>query len=91
MHGKAAKISPIDPVAAVEILFDERIKAGEDRNNLLSEYYKNNASPIKSAEGGYITDVISPIDTREKLNAALEMLSSKRETNLPKKHSNMPL
>lgn len=88
---EGAKISPIDPVAAVEILFDERIKAGEDRNNLLSEYYKNNASPIKSAEGGYITDVISPIDTREKLNAALEMLSSKRETNLPKKHSNMPL
>jgi acetyl-CoA carboxylase carboxyltransferase component len=35
--------------------------------------------------------VIEPAESRMMLVAALEVLSSKRDTRLPKKHANLPL
>jgi propionyl-CoA carboxylase beta chain len=40
---------------------------------------------------GYIDEVIDPADTRPKLIQALRMLKTKRDTNPPKKHANIPL
>jgi propionyl-CoA carboxylase beta chain len=39
----------------------------------------------------WIDDMILPRDTRPKLIAALHRLDSKRDTNPPKKHGNIPL
>lgn len=86
-----AVISALDPEAAVAILMNDRLAAGEDREELVKEYCSENASALAAAQCGQIDDVFEPACTREKLSAALAVLSGKRVTKLPKKHSNMPL
>ena len=49
------------------------------------------ATPYAAAERGYIDEVIEPRDTRARLCAALELTRTKRDTNPPKKHGNLPL
>jgi propionyl-CoA carboxylase beta chain len=49
------------------------------------------ANPYVAAERGYIDEVIEPQETRPKLIKALRSLRTKRETNPPKKHGNIPL
>ncbi|MEK7281829.1 MAG: carboxyl transferase domain-containing protein, partial [Chloroflexota bacterium] len=44
-----------------------------------------------AASRGYLDDVIDPRDTRPMIIRALEMLQTKRDTNPPKKHGNIPL
>ena len=44
-----------------------------------------------AAEHGYIDEVIEPRDTRARLCEVLELLRSKRDSNPPKKHGNLPL
>ena len=46
---------------------------------------------VAAAAAGMVDDVIDPAETRKYVIAALEMLSSKRESNPPKKHGNLPL
>lgn len=41
--------------------------------------------------GGYVTDVVAPGETKARVMALLDMLSGKRVSRLPKKHSNLPL
>ena len=55
------------------------------------EYKDNFANPYKAAELGFIDDIIEPTSTRFRLIRALEMLSTKRDSNPPKKHGNIPL
>lgn len=84
-------ISPLPTAAAVSVLFDERIAAGEDRAALEAEYDATIASAAAAAEAGVVDDVILPQDLRARLIAAMEMLSGKRVSTVAKKHSNMPL
>lgn len=84
-------ISPLPTAAAVSVLFDERIAAGEDRAALEAEYDATIASAAAAAEAGVVDDVIVPQDLRARLIAAMEMLSGKRVSTVAKKHSNMPL
>jgi len=44
-----------------------------------------------AAERGYVDEVIEPRDTRRRLIQALDVLHTKRDTNPPKKHGNIPL
>lgn len=85
-----AVISALEPQAAVAILYQERLSKGESRDALLKEYCETGASVLHAAAKGYVDDVFAPADTRARLIAALEMLSGKRETTLPKKHANFP-
>ena len=62
-----------------------------ERRRLIEEYRTKFANPYKSAELGYIDDVIDPADTRPRLVQALRMLKTKRDINPPKKHGNIPL
>ena len=57
----------------------------------MAEFRERFANPYIAAERGYIDDVIQPRDTRPRLIAALRMLETKRDTNPPKKHGNIPL
>jgi propionyl-CoA carboxylase beta chain len=58
---------------------------------LVAEYRTEFANPYKAAEAGYLDEVIHPRDTRRKLARALARLATKRDTNPPKKHGNIPL
>ncbi len=90
-----AEIAVMGPDGAVNIIFRKEIKeaAGdpEKRNQLVANYREAFANPYKAAELGYIDDVIVPEDTRPQLIQALDMLKTKRDSNPPKKHGNIPL
>jgi len=63
----------------------------EARKEKVEEFRERFANPYVAAERGYIDAVIRPSETRRHLNTALDMLSTKREKNPPRKHGNIPL
>ena len=93
MAWPSAMISAMAPEAAVEILWHEKL-AGVDkagREQLVEEYKDTLASPLEAAKNGYIDQIFEPDQTRAYLIGALDMLSGKRVSKMPKKHGNMPL
>ncbi len=90
-----AVISPLAPETAAVFLWNQRLAGSEqpveDRKKLIDEYKSEEASPFKAAANGYIDDIILPKETRSRIISALEMLSGKRVTGLPKKHSNIQM
>ena len=90
-----AEIAVMGAEGAVNIICRNQIKAAAEpeaeRERLIKEYREKFSNPYKAAELGYIDEVIDPADTRPKIIRALRMLKSKRDTNPPKKHGNMPL
>ena len=91
----AAVISPVAPETAIHVLWKDRLaqmqNPAEDRAKLAEEYAQTACSPLEAAAAGYITDVVTPAETRGKLIAVLEMLAGKRVSRLPKKHSDIQL
>ena len=91
-----AVISALTPEAAVQVLYVDELKADkkpalETRADLEAKFAADVADGVAAAKAGMIDDVIDPAETRKYVIAALEMLSSKRESNPPKKHGNLPL
>ncbi|MGH7278832.1 MAG: carboxyl transferase domain-containing protein, partial [Candidatus Rokuibacteriota bacterium] len=90
-----AEIAVMGPDGAVNILFRREMEAAADagaaREERTREYREKFANPYVAAERGYVDEVIEPRDTRARLCAALELTRTKRDTNPPKKHGNMPL
>lgn len=83
-----AVVSPVAPKAAAFIL-DESIADAPvaEQEKRAMDYVKANLSAQKAAEDGYIDDIVTPDELRAKLVTALDMLSSKRISTLPKKHT----
>jgi propionyl-CoA carboxylase beta chain len=90
-----AEIAVMGPEGAVNILYRREMeRAGAPatfREDKTREYREMLATPYVAAERGYIDEVIEPRDTRARLCAALELTRTKRDTNPPKKHGNLPL
>lgn len=90
-----AVISALKPDTAVAFLWSDKLIGSSDpisdREALIEEFAVNEASPFAAAKAGCVSDVIDPSTTRSELIKAIDVLSSKRVTNLPKKHGNMPL
>lgn len=90
-----AEIAVMGSDGAAEIIYAKEIKEADDPAAKLvekkQEYQELFANPYNAAKKGYIDDIIQPANTRIKLIKALEMLSSKSDSNPPKKHSNIPL
>ncbi len=89
-------ISALSPEAAVQVLYTKELKESKEppleaRAKLTAEYAANVADGVQAAKDGILDDVIEPNQTRKFLIASLEMLSSKRDSNPPKKHGNLPL
>ena len=82
-----AVVSPLETESAVAFLWGSRLADGESREALEKEYKETIGSAFAAAASGAIDDVFTPEQTRAKLFAALDMLSGKRETTLPRKHS----
>lgn len=91
---ESAYISPVMPETAVEFLWHDKLKGAENlsakRKELSEEYKSTLASAEKAAGIGCIDEVISASSTREVLSSAIDILSGKRVTKLPKKHNNIP-
>lgn len=91
-----AVISALTPEAAVQVLYTDDLKADkkpalQSRAELEAKFAADVADGVAAAAAGMVDDVIDPAETRKYVIAALEMLSSKRESNPPKKHGNLPL
>lgn len=91
---ESACISPLAPLSAVEFLWHDKLKGTADvnakRNELAEEYKATLASAESAAASGAVDEIISASSTREAIISALDILSSKRITKLPKKHNNIP-
>lgn len=93
---QGAVISALTPEAAVQVLYTDDLKADkkpalQSRAELEAKFAADVADGVAAAAAGMVDDVIDPAETRKYVIAALEMLSSKRESNPPKKHGNLPL
>ena len=85
-----AMIAPLTKEAAVQTLDVDKLNAGESREALEGEY-ADSFGALNAAKTGIVDDVIEPRETRKYIIAALELLSTKHDVNLPKKHGNLPL
>ena len=90
-----AEVAVMGPRGAIEIIYGKEIKSAENRENAIqqreAEYRAKFANPYVAAHYGFIDDVIEPRNTRFRVIRALESLATKRDTNPPKKHGNIPL
>ncbi|MBN1300584.1 MAG: acyl-CoA carboxylase subunit beta [Melioribacteraceae bacterium] len=93
-----AEIAVMGSKGAVEVLHAKElngIESDEAKAEFMKEkeeeYKDKFANPYIAAKYGYIDDVIEPRNTRFRVIRALQMLSTKKDVNPPKKHSNIPL
>jgi propionyl-CoA carboxylase beta subunit len=90
-----AEIAVMGSEGAVNIVYRKELSSAVDpdreRDLRLQEFREKFANPYVAAERGYVDEIIPPRDTRKKLVTALNMLDSKRDSNPPKKHGNIPL
>jgi len=90
-----AEIAVMGPDGAVNILYKREMDGAADpaalKDEKTREYREKFANPFVAAERGYVDEVIEPRDTRRRLIQALDVLHTKRDTNPPKKHGNIPL
>lgn len=91
----SAEIAVMGPKGAVEIIFKKEITNAKDPEKeiekKLTEYIAKFANPYITAEHGYVDDVITPRETKQKLVNAFNILRTKVDTNPRKKHGNIPL
>ena len=90
-----AEIAVMGPDGAVNILYKREMDAAKNpaalKEEKTREYREKFANPYIAAERGYVDEVIEPRDTRRRLIQALEVLHTKRDSNPPRKHGNIPL
>ncbi|MBQ5412061.1 MAG: hypothetical protein IIU19_01630 [Oscillospiraceae bacterium] len=85
-----AVIGELAPKAAVAVMWPDRIEKDSDIERLAVQYAAEEESAEKAFENGIIDRVIAPENTRSAVSAALDMLASKRVSNVSRKHGNMP-
>ncbi len=90
-----AEIAVMGSDGAVNIVRRKEILESKNpektRAEFVADYKEKFANPYKAAELGFIDEVIYPRTLRQRLHRSLELLKDKRDSNPPKKHSNIPL
>ncbi|MFA6484654.1 MAG: carboxyl transferase domain-containing protein, partial [Bacteroidales bacterium] len=93
-----AEIAVMGARGAIEILEGKalmEITGPEEKKKYFNEkeveYREKFANPYEAARFGYIDDVIEPRNTRFRIIRALQTLATKKDSNPPKKHGNIPL
>jgi methylmalonyl-CoA decarboxylase subunit alpha len=91
----SAEIAVMGASGACNIIHRKAIKGAPDpeakRKELIKEYEALFSNPYCAAGRGFVDAVIVPRETRARLIDALEVMCSKRETQPPKKHGNIPV
>src|SRR3954453_15131996 len=93
-----AEIAVMGPDGAVNIIFrgeldkiTDPVERAAAKARFTDEYRERFANPYKAASLGYIDEIIRPRDTRWTIIRSLRTLRNKRQSNLPRKHGNIPL
>ncbi len=93
----SAEIAVMGAKGAIEVLHGRKMmELNEEEkikfiNEQEIEYNEKFANPYNAASYGYVDDVIEPRNTRFRVIRAFQSLQTKKQTNPPKKHSNIPL
>ncbi len=91
----SAEIAVMGPRGAIEIIYGTEARESENPEQVIKnrevEYREKFANPYVAAQYGFIDDVIEPRNTRFRVIRALESIATKRDSNPPKKHGNIPL
>lgn len=91
----SAEIAVMGADGAVGVLYRKEFADSTDaeamKDQKVAEFEEKFANPYVAAKHGFIDEVIEPSQTRPKLIRALSLLETKRDTNPPKKHGNIPL
>jgi propionyl-CoA carboxylase beta chain len=90
-----AEIAVMGPEGAVNVLYRRELAQAPEpeafRARKVAEFREKFASPYVAAARGFVDEVIEPRKTRRKIVRGLELTSTKRDRNPPKKHGNIPL
>lgn len=91
----SAVISILPPDAAVQFVWGDKIAGAKDSlaeaESLKRDWVEDIASPLAAARCGAVDDVIAYTELRQRILAALGMLSAKCEVAPRRRHSNLPL
>ncbi len=87
----SAKIAAMNASSAVAFLWNDRISAKVSRDDLEVLWNEAVATPVEAAVSGEIDDIIDSAEARQRIGAALAMLSSKSGYVASRKHLVMPL
>ena len=90
-----AQIAVMGPEGAARLLNRREIAASDDpaatEAAFIADYQEKFFNPYRAADLGQIDEVIEPRETRPRLIRALEVLQTKVQSNLPKKHGLFPV
>jgi acetyl-CoA carboxylase carboxyltransferase component len=90
-----AEIAVMGAEGAAEIVYRREIAQAADaraqRRNKIEEFRKNSMNPFVAAKAGMVDTVVSPDELRGELIVSVEMLASKQEDRVPRKHGNIPV
>ncbi len=93
-----AEIAVMGPAGAIEVLEGRALRDISDdeerakvKKELEQDYKDKFANPYEAAKYGYIDDIIEPRNTRFRIIRSLRALATKKCSNPPKKHGNIPL
>lgn len=90
-----AEVAVMGAEGAANIIFRKEIEQAANKEEKLQEKIKEYSevfsTPYEAAKRGFVDAIIEPKETRFYLANALELLASKRQTRLAKKHGNIPL
>ncbi|MCP3855171.1 MAG: methylmalonyl-CoA carboxyltransferase [Actinomycetia bacterium] len=89
MAWPSAEIAVMGAKGAVEIL--HRRADADERQRLEEDYEARLLNPYVAAERGSVDAVIEPDQTRSELASALDLLATKRERLVGRRHDNTPL
>ncbi len=85
-----AQIGMMDAGKAVAIMYEDEIKAADNKNAVITEktaeYAALQGSAESAARRGYVDNIINPEETRKHLVYAFDMLFTKNENGPAKKH-----
>lgn len=88
-----AQIAVMGALGAVNILYRKELaqENPSKKDQFIQEYEENFDNPYKAAELGFIDEIILPENTRSKIISYLNILKTKQQISIPKKHGNIPL
>ncbi len=91
----SAQIAVMGAEGAAKLLHSKALKEAADpvtaEREFIADYKERLFNPYHAADVGQIDEVIEPRETRLRLIRALEVLRTKVQTNVPKKHGLFPV
>jgi acetyl-CoA carboxylase carboxyltransferase component len=85
----SAQVAVMGAQGAVQILYRREDAEAQARRQV--EYEESYLNPYVAAERGFVDEIIDPADSRKSVAAALNLLCTKRERLVMRKHGNGPL